>query len=147
MTPQEYIAGLESYIESVKEQIVKANSECVVAVDEINHVTKELAEAKENLAIHLKEYGIEKNAVDEQLSLMKRESEKLTTEVEVLVARKGELQIANEQLQSQNKHFREYEAKATKVLRTVEESLIQREKALQQREQFKSNKSILPPLS
>lgn len=69
----------------------------------------------------------------------------LTKQVDELVSKKAALMQDNEALSVQNAEFRAYEAKAQKVLQATETSLLEREKAIQEREALKPlGRSLLP---
>lgn len=107
--------------------------------DKHSRLVRECGTKKEAMFAELK-------AVEKSLEATRSARDKLAKEVEDLVSKKGTLQIENARIEDTNRKARLWESQSLKVLGAKENELIEREQAVEQRENLNPRgRSLLPP--
>lgn len=147
MNPEQLLAELQKHVDSLQETINSKREELLKVAQELDLCNIDKANITNALQSHRASVELERVKLEESITTLTRKNAQLIDENATLVQEKAALKQDNISLEAQNKTFKEYEGKAIKVLQAQEQSLIAREKALQQRESLRGNKSILPPRS
>lgn len=150
----DYVVEAKSHIDSlnavflqVSDSIAKRRDELVVIENDILE-KKRLADTAYRLLEKTKEEVAKEQAyLENDIKSLRSRKQDLETEVSSLTSKVGELKIKNANLGTENTKFKSYEEKAWKSLRAKEQSLIEREAALIQKESLRpGHKTLLPPI-
>lgn len=154
MTVDEIINAASGYIENVvslfgdlDERIRRSADRLKQAVEDENKQIEEFQATKEQRIAAIEILDTEESTLNDALKPLRTEKLHLETEISQGVTKKGDLKIENIRLFEENKRFQIYEEKAWKVLHAKENELIDRQRALEQKESLKPNiKTLLPPV-
>jgi CRISPR/Cas system CSM-associated protein Csm2 small subunit len=141
-------ADIDTYIESLDKQILTRKNELANIYASIESEQKEFKIVAQKLADMKIQFAKEIGQLEIEKSPLIKEVQRLKNEVNMLVAQKGDLKLANMQLDKKNKEFKVYEIQAWQALNAKDKSLLGRESSLEQRENLKPTKqSFLPSIS
>ncbi len=144
MTPQEHVNAVTEYLQKLLEDIAANEATLANTKDDVNEATQSLAELHDQLEDKRTNYNSEIAVLQQTKSEESFKVVAIEKQLQVLINKKAELMLENERLFKENEEFKEYEQKATKVLKATEASILEREKLVKEREGLRVNRTILP---
>lgn len=144
MTPQEHVNAVTEYLQKILEDIAANETKLDKVKDSVNDASESLLKLQSTLEEETISYNSKIAALDQTAIDSQQQANLIDSQLTVLINKKAELMLENERLSKENKEFKEYEQKATKVLKATEASILEREKLVKEREGLRVNRTILP---
>ena len=150
----DYVAEAKSHVDSLNGLVVQISEEIMKRRDELVDISQDVFTQREVADASRRSLEESKALVtEEQVNLIKAvkalalEKQKLETDVSLLASRVGKLKVKSAELDAENAKFKAYEEKAWKSLHAKEQSLMEREAIIVQKENLRpGHKTLLPPM-
>jgi hypothetical protein len=150
----DYVAEAKSHVDSLNGLAIQISEEIVKRRDELVAISQDVLAQREIAdASHRSLEESKALVAEEQINLSKAvkalalEKQKLETDVGLLASRVGKLKVKSAELDAENAKFKAYEEKAWKSLTAKEQSLMEREATIVQKENLRpGRKTLLPPM-
>jgi chromosome segregation ATPase len=145
-TPQEAAEFLTNYVAEQLEIVEKCEKTIADKQGIIEALNNQIENQKIKLDEKKKSVDMQIIELDDDLETFNKEKNRLTEEVSGLVAKKASIQTENIRLTKSSEELKSYMKIAMAALDTKDKELVEREKQIAQKEQFKQiQKSFLPP--